>query len=135
MNGDTKQYRHILADLNAVPVQVINAILDDTLLPLGYKVENDEVVKVKHSSLYKGATIEPKEPLPEVKELKNKMQLKNSTIKGLEDSIKKQQAIISDLQQELRKEEIVLKRLNRDLEREENSLNGIRIEYDRLHSN
>lgn len=34
-NGDTKKYRKILAELNDVPVSVINAVLDDTLMPKG----------------------------------------------------------------------------------------------------
>lgn len=46
-NGDTKKYRKILAELNDVPVSVINAVLDDTLMPKGYCISDGKVQKAQ----------------------------------------------------------------------------------------
>ena len=46
-NGDTKRYRKILAELNDVPVSVINAVLDDTLMPKGYCISDGKVQKAQ----------------------------------------------------------------------------------------
>ena len=46
-NGDTKKYRKILAELNDVPVSVINAVLDDTLMPKGYCISDGKIHKAQ----------------------------------------------------------------------------------------
>ena len=51
-NGDTKRYRKILAELNDVPVSVINAILDNTLMPKGYCISDGKVQKAQKINVY-----------------------------------------------------------------------------------
>lgn len=135
-NGDTKKYRQILADLNDLPVSVINAVLDDTLIPRGYSVSDGEIKKAKKivtqnrvthkkpnktTDKAKDKEIKSFVTVKEKKENQISLELRNreNTIKRLEESIKKQEEKIKFKEKELALEIGVLKRLQKDLKTEE----------------
>lgn len=124
-NGDTKSYRLILADLNGVPIRVINAILDSTLIPHGYMIENDEI-KVTKRYLYSGATVKTLER-KDHKDIVAQIEREKSTIRGLRASMDKVKGT-------LKQDKTLLQTLKRDLSTEEKKLEELEKEYDRLHS-
>lgn len=111
-NGDTRKYRQILAELNDLPVSVINAVLDEDEMPSGYSVINGEIKKT--NKVYKKPkVVKPKQTVEQ--ELSNSI----VRIKGLQESIKKQEEKIQFKEKELALERNVLKRMQRDLKTEE----------------
>lgn len=135
-NGDTKKYRQILADLNDLPVSVINAVLDDTLIPRGYSISDGEIKKAKKIDVYTPKKYAETKNIEvtsfvAVKEKKEKqihleLQSRENTIKRLEESIKKQEEKIKFKEKELTLEIGVLKRLQKDLKTEEDIINVLK---------
>lgn len=136
-NGDTKKYRQILAELNDLPVTVINAVLDEGELPNGYSVINGEIhVKTGYKPLKpKPSKIKPKiEPKLEPKKIiEPKIEPKTDSnqaieqelsknrvrIQCLRESIEEQKDRIAFKEKELDLEKKVLQRLQMDLKTEE----------------
>ena len=141
-NGDTKKYRQILADLNDLPVSVINAVLDDTLIPRGYSISDGEIKKAKKIDVYTPKKYAETKNIDKaknkevtsfvaVKEKKEKqihleLQSRENTIKRLEESIKKQEEKIKFKEKELTLEIGVLKRLQKDIKTEEDIINVLK---------
>lgn len=141
-NGDTKKYRQILADLNDLPVSVINAVLDDTLIPRGYSISDGEIKKAKKVDVYKPKKYAETKTIDKAKnkEIKSfvamkekeenqihlELQSRENTIKRLEESIKKQEEKIKFKEKELALEIGVLKRLQKDLKTEEDIINVLK---------
>lgn len=128
-NGDTKKYRQILAELNDLPVTVINAVLDEGELPNGYSVINGEIhvktgykpLKPKPSKLK--PKIEPKKIIEHKTDsnqaIEQELSKNRVRIQCLRESIEEQKDRIAFKEKELDLEKKVLQRLQMDLKTEE----------------